>query len=244
MILNAARSPFDGVRVRQAVNLAVDRDRIAAIFGGSGSSTCQILTPNFPAYEPYCPFTLDPGPTWNGPDLERGRDLIEEAGAVGVAVEVSGWTGLPAPTRRLVRYFVALLDALGLRATADLTPDQPDYFARLDQGETQMALLGWFVDYPAPGGVLPPQFACTGSGNLSFFCDPEIDDAMHRASAMQLEDPAAAADAWAAVEHQLVDLSVNVPLLVRRPIGLVSARTGNYQLHPQWDVLLDQLWVV
>ena len=244
MYLNTARSPFDDVRVRQALNFAVDRDRIATIFGDSGSSTCQILFPNFPAYEPYCPFTLDPGPTWNGPDLERARDLIEEAGAAGIAVKVSGWTGLPAPTRRLVRYLVGLLFALELRASADLTKDAGDYFARVNQGETQMALLGFFPDWLAPEGVLSSQFACGGSNNLSFFCDPGIDDAMHRASAMQLKDLAAAADAWAAVEHRLVDDALILPLVVRLPTGLVSARTGNYQLHPQWGVLLDQLWVV
>jgi len=244
MILNTTAPPFDDVLVRQAVNLGVDRDRIADIYGGAGRSTCQILTPNFPAYEPYCPFTLDPGPTWNGPDPEGARALISRAGAVGRRVEVMAWTGIPAEPEAVVQYFAGLLRDLGLRATFRTTSDPAEFFSLLYQGKTQMALLGWSPDYPAPGGVLPPEFRCGAGGNLSFFCEPGIDDAMDRASALQVEDPAGAADAWAVIEHRLVDRAALVPLVVRLETGLVSARTGNYQLHPEWGVLLDQLWVV
>jgi len=91
--------------------------------------------------------------------------------------------------------------------------------------------------------VLPPQFRCGIPSNLTFFCDAGIDRAMDRTSALQAEDPAAATEAWADVEHRLVEAAI-VPLVVHLSLGLVSARTGNYQLHPQWGVLLDQLWAV
>jgi hypothetical protein len=28
-----------------------------------------------------------------------------------------------------------------------------------------------------------------------------------------------------------------------RPSTVLSARTGNYQFHPYWNLLIDQLWV-
>ncbi len=244
MILNTTAPPFNDVRVRQAVNLGIDRDRIAAIFGGTGRSTCQILTPNFPSYDPYCPFTLDPGPTWNGPDLEGARALISRAGEVGRKVEVAVWTGLPAPVEAVADHFAGLLRDLGLRATIKATSDPGEFFALISQGKTQMALLGWSPDYPAPAGVLPPEFRCGLSTNVFFFCEPGIDEAMDQARALQVEDPAAATVAWTDIEHRIVDLAPLVPLVVRLESGLVSERTGNYQSHPQWGALLDQLWVV
>jgi hypothetical protein len=34
-----------------------------------------------------------------------------------------------------------------------------------------------------------------------------------------------------------------VPTYNRQNVDLVSERVGNYQYHPQWGPLLDQLWV-
>jgi hypothetical protein len=34
-----------------------------------------------------------------------------------------------------------------------------------------------------------------------------------------------------------------VPLVNQHVVGFVSERVGNYQLHPHWLTLLDQLWV-
>jgi hypothetical protein len=33
-------------------------------------------------------------------------------------------------------------------------------------------------------------------------------------------------------------------LIVSQRVDVVSARVGNYQRHPQWGTLVDQMWVV
>ena len=91
VVLNTGAPPFDNVDVRRAMNLALDRDRVVQILGGEAAarSTCQQLPPNFPGYEPYCPYTMDPGPeggSWTAPDLEEAQRLVHRSGTSGMRV--------------------------------------------------------------------------------------------------------------------------------------------------------------
>ena len=57
--LNVNIKPFNQLKARQAVNLAIDRNALVKLYGGSqlASPTCQVLPPGFPGYSPYCPWT-------------------------------------------------------------------------------------------------------------------------------------------------------------------------------------------
>jgi ABC-type transport system substrate-binding protein len=63
------------------------------------------------------------------------------------------------------------------------------------------------------------------------------------ASELLAQNPAAAADAWNRVDRELADEAPLVPLFNTRGLVVLSGRVGNYEYHPFWNVLLDQLWV-
>ena len=78
--------------------------------------------------------------------------------------------------------------------------------------------------------------------NLSEFCDPEIDAMMKEAGHAGVRS-VRANELWAEVDRALVDRAAAVPLVNQRVVTFVSERVGNYQFHPQWGTLFDQLWV-
>jgi peptide/nickel transport system substrate-binding protein len=82
-----------------------------------------------------------------------------------------------------------------------------------------------------------------GQVNFAEFCDPRIDAQIRDAEALQTRDPTGAGAAWGRIDHELVDRAPWVPLYNPQALTSLSERVGNYQYHPFWQVLLDQLWV-
>jgi YVTN family beta-propeller protein len=255
MFLNTRVPPFDDLRVRQALNYAVDRERMVEFLGGSLAArpTCQLLPPAVPGYQPYCPYTLarSPAGTWTAPDLARGRALVAASGTRGTRVEVLAYDLFGRV--EFGRYVASLLRRLGFRSTLRVIPELfPDYleYAGDSRNRAKIGTFGWYSDFASAALFLRDLFSCAsfhpGSAsnlNLSGFCDSEIDATMARAADMQASDPVRANALWAEADRALVDQAAAVPLVNQHVVGFVSERVGNYQLHPQWLTLLDQLWV-
>jgi peptide/nickel transport system substrate-binding protein len=247
VVLDTQRPPFDNVEVRRAINLALDRDRVVQIFGGEGTGlpTCQQLPPNFPGYEPYCPYTMDPGPegegSWTAPDLEEAQRIVRSSGTAGMRV-VLEFTPASGPQEALLGdYIVELLDELGYRGGARPIP----YGKYQSLGnEFQMLLGGWLADYPAASGFISNFFSCDATIFFaSGLCEPRIDAMIDRASRLQLEDPAASGALWAEIDREIVRQAPYLWLVNGIAVAFVSERVGNYQVHHQWGGLLNQLWV-
>jgi peptide/nickel transport system substrate-binding protein len=254
MYLNTRLPPFDDRRVRRAVSYAVDRHAVQQLYPGKAEISCQLLPPNFPGYQPYCPYTLDPGPAgaWTAPDRTTAARLIKESGTSGMKVTIWSFPGFAG----ISRYFVRLLDSLGyharLRTVGDTSQAGFDKFFGYLNDSRNKAQMGayWTAGFPSP--ALATSFLqCdafepnTGANvNTSEFCNRELDRRIDHALSLQTTDSAKAGAAWAAVDRQIVDQAPAVGLLVPQGVDLVSKRVGNYQRNPVSGVILSQLWVV
>jgi DNA-binding SARP family transcriptional activator/ABC-type transport system substrate-binding protein len=250
--LNTHVPPFDDLRVRRAVNLAVDRSRLAALARGPQAArpTCQILPPGFPGYRPYCPYTLNPSAagTWTAPDIGRALRLV--AGSATKGMRVTVWSD--ASRRRVAGYFASVLRELGFRADVRVR-EQRAYYDTISNSRrrAQAGPNAWIRDYTSAANFIKPLFSCSSfvpgdaalTSNVSQFCDRALDRRMARASKLQATDPARAGDEWARVDRAIVDAAAAVPYANGLDVTLLSKRVGNYQFNPMWGVLLDQLWV-
>jgi peptide/nickel transport system substrate-binding protein len=248
MWLNVHVPPLDDVRVRRALSYAVDRSAIVELEGGDtlARGACQFVAPGHPGYVPSCRYTRDPRPagSWSGPDLGRARALIARSGTSGTRVTV--W--VPSNKRRIGRYFVRLLGRLGYESRLRVPGPYPEYHAFVADSDhrAQIGVDGWAADFPGPLDFTTP-FRCdsyrpasAASINLAEFCGSGLERRIE--AALSAGGPGADAR-WHAVYDALARAAPAVPLVNRRSAVLVSRRVGNFQHHPLFGVLLDQLWV-
>ena len=241
--LNTTIPPFDSLDARRGVAYALDRAALVRMFGAAhyAQTTCQILPPNFPSYEAYCPFTRDPGAdgSWRAPNLEEARRLVARSGTAGARVVVRTAPAFP----EQAKYVAGMLTQLGYRATVRVTSDEKwlaDAYGP-DGTAVQVALTGWDIDFMAPSSFFE-QLRC-GTLDPARFCNRTIDRQIDQALALQATDPVAADKLWADVDRSLTDQAAWIPYATPRITEFTGSRLGNFQHHPVWHSLLDQMWV-
>jgi ABC-type transport system substrate-binding protein/class 3 adenylate cyclase/streptogramin lyase len=253
------KPPFDDERVRQALNYAIDRQRVVDILGGPTTQrlTCQILPPNLPGYAPFCPYTADPDVgAWSAPDMERAQALIEEAGAAGQVISVSAAEVQPGAIK-VMRYIVEVLEDLGLKPDFGVSglgayfdginPPTPDGSGTPagSPKHPHVYISGWLSDYLGAGNFIEPQFACgpAGFANTSGWCDDALEGEIDEALLLTTTDRGASNRAWAEIDRRLVEASAQAP--VTNPVftHAVADRVENVQVHPQWGLMLSLVWV-
>ena len=251
---DVAQAPFDDVRVRQAVNYAIDRAHVVELLGGPAffRPSCQLVPPSIPGYQPFCPYTADPeAGRWSAPDLERATQLIEAAGVAGERVTV--WTpvnGLPDGIVDAMSHVADVLTQLGMPAEVKVIRNTDTYFRKYLYGEPAgtarhpaIFLSGWLPDFLTATNFIEPQFGCDGSANAFGVCDRTLERMMDEAARLQASDLGAANRAWAAADRRLVEQAMLAPLTNGLAAYPVSDRVGNVQVHPLWTLLLSRLWV-
>jgi peptide/nickel transport system substrate-binding protein len=140
--MNNRVAPFDNLKVRQAVNYAINREALVRIHGGLATPTQQVLPPTYPQYK-----KLDLYPY----DVAKAKQLIKEAGATGADVTVwtSNNTSRHAPEAG--QYLQGVLKQIGLNAKLK-TINAAIYWTTIGNQATksQIGFADWFQDYPHP----------------------------------------------------------------------------------------------
>ena len=112
--INTNVDPLTDVRVRQALNYAIDKEALAeALYGGYAAvAEGQILTPGHFGYNPsVAAYPYDP---------QMAMDLLEEAGAAGATLELVGESGRWLKDKELVEAVAAQLEAVGLNIDVNI----------------------------------------------------------------------------------------------------------------------------
>ncbi|MCB1247465.1 MAG: ABC transporter substrate-binding protein, partial [Acidimicrobiia bacterium] len=134
MILSTIDGPTADVRVRQAMNYAIDKQAIAdALYGGSAVVTqCQMLRPSYTGYND----SLEAYPY----DVDKAKQLIAEAGAEGATIDIVGESGRWLKDRELIETVANYWSDAGLTPNVQIF-EFGEYLNRLFDRETRAASI-------------------------------------------------------------------------------------------------------
>jgi peptide/nickel transport system substrate-binding protein len=249
--LNVNLAPFNDVRVRQALNYAVNRDELVTLFGGPNlaAPVCQILPPGFPGHVNSCLYTADPGTTWSAPDLDKAKKLVEESGTKGQEVAII--TGDSDVSKSVGTYIQGVLKDLGYEASVkSMSSDIQFTYIQNTNNKVQISIAQWYPDYPAASDFLNVLLSCDSfhpgsdsSINISGMCDKDLDERMHRALELALTDPDGANVEWASIDKAYMEKAPWAPLFTPKHVDFVSKRLGNFTFSNQFYWLPALSWV-
>ncbi|MEP6799828.1 MAG: BTAD domain-containing putative transcriptional regulator [Lapillicoccus sp.] len=245
--LNSKRAPFDNKQVRQALNFAVDRRALVALYpngSAQASLSCQLLPPGFPGYRPYCPYQTGPadGP-YLGPDLDKARALVRESGTTRIPITIHRMTAKV--YQAFPDYIAQVLRSLGYTVTIE------DFSADTGDGDPASPIFatfqifthfGWLPDYPSPVSFYDALASCHAP-NFNQFCDPDIESLAKAAHDEGVSDPNASLAAWTDVDRRLTNAAAFLTIGNHRRLDIVSERVGNFQERGGVGPALSQLWV-
>ena len=159
-------------RVRQALDLAIDRDVLNQVIGEGMFQ---------PAHQPFPPasFAFNKAVEHTGRDPKKAQALLKEAGLDRVRFEITFGNNTT------MQQVFELIQAMGAEAGFDITL-RPVEFASLQsslaRGDFVVGQSGWSgrVD---PSGNIHQYLSCKGNLNDGKFCDPAVDKLLNDARA-------------------------------------------------------------
>jgi peptide/nickel transport system substrate-binding protein len=230
---NTRRPPFDDVRVRRALLMAVDRQELArGLFGDVGEPALSPIPPVLREHTP------DVRPVPHDPD--GARRLLEEAGwrdtnndglldrdGRPLRIEVEFIS-----TDQARRDVLVAMQSMLRRVGVDMVPrayESSTWVQRLREGSFGASLWGWGwgpgVVGPNAEMIFHSRSIPPNGPNFAASRDPRIDRLLDRVNAVT--DTAEARTIWAELEQLMIDDVVYAPIYLDPELYAVSARFRN-----------------
>lgn len=226
---NINKPPFDDPKIRQALNLALDKQRmIKLVFQDTVPVAHGIVPTTMPGYE-------NPDLSDYEYDPERALELIAES-SYGDVTElpdiILNVPGEGSDAGPIVETMIKSYEAnLGLKISVELTP-WPEFLADLSNPDMpyQMFQLGWVADYPDPQNFLEVLFYSSSAQNHGHYNNPEVDALLDQARGAQDAEERLAL--YQQAEQKIVDDAAWIPLYFSVENWLVKPYVQNFWIPP------------
>ncbi|HYH36640.1 MAG TPA: ABC transporter substrate-binding protein [Azospirillum sp.] len=181
LAFNVTKKPFDDVRVRRALNMAIDKKAIVdAVYQGAGAPAKNPIPPTMWSYNN----AVDDYPF----DPEKAKKLLADAGYPN-GFETDLWA-MPVQrpynpnAKRMAEMMQADLAKIGIKASIKQY-EWGEYRKRLQAGEHLMGMMGWTGDNGDPDNFLNVLLGCdaarVGGSNIAKWCYKEFEDLVQEA---------------------------------------------------------------
>jgi len=219
--LNTQRAPFDDARVRRALNMAVDVQRLIDVLAtGQAVPAKGSIPPGLRGHKERPGYPYDPA---------AARRLLAQAGhPEGFEMEI--WQRESPEGNRVLEAVQGYLAQVGVKVRL-VRREWSAFKEAVSVGRVDAFYLDWFADYPSAENFISPLFHSDnvgGGGNRSFFRDPAIDRLIERAG--RTVDSEAAAEAYARIDSLVYDQAPWIYLYFPKTFRAVSEGVTGYTL--------------
>jgi oligopeptide transport system substrate-binding protein len=206
-LINTTKPPFDDVRVRKALNMAIDKQAICDFRANGQIPATRMTPPNLPGYT---------GPEGDPYDPERARQLLAEAGYPGgrdkdgrqLRVEIV-YNTLESIKQNAQLAQSHLRNNLGIEVEL-VNQEWKVYLSSISRlSYSSLARRSWIGDYVDPNTFLDLMLSASVN-NGSGWKDPEYDRMLFEANAQT--DPARRLELLAAAEKRVLDAQPLIPV--------------------------------
>ena len=175
--MNCLNKTLKEIKVRQALNYAIDKERIVReVYKDQFLPAPTILPPGMPGYSPE-----------NGAydcDPDKAKALLNEAG-YGFSGNRLSLTVLSASRSHAAQREMALmtedLAAVGVRLQIQYETDWPTFEAALNDDNLQLYRYAWTADIPDPDNFLNILFGSKSAYNFMRYSNPRVDSLLSQA---------------------------------------------------------------
>ncbi|WP_025027032.1 glutathione ABC transporter substrate-binding protein [Caldalkalibacillus mannanilyticus] len=196
---NAQKAPFDNVKVRQAISMALNKDDIInGIYEGTG----------IPAVGPVAPgvFGHDESVTPIPYDVDKAKELLAEAGHPN-GFSTTIWTNDNPQRIQIAEYAQSKLSEIGIDVKVEVL-EWGAYLENTANGNHDMFILGWSTptadaDYAMYALFHSSNFGA--AGNRTFLKDAELDELLDKGR--QEADQDARKQYYRQAQEKLVELA-------------------------------------
>lgn len=227
---NCKVAPFDNVKVRQAISLAIDCDAIVkASYFGLAETSHSFLAPDIWGY-------YKAESDYDDYNVEKAKQLLAEAGYANGFTCTMVSNGGQATAEMIQEY----LKQIGITVELNVT-DFSNWLDALVNGKQQMYIGGWTV----PSGDASEAFTAFDSenfgsgGNRSFYSNPEADALINKIDTEMDEN--ARMEACKQLQELLADECVTIGLNVGTNFYACSKSISGFTVLPTQSLKLQEM---
>lgn len=222
--LTTRLKPLTDPRVRRAMNMAIDKERIVRLINGRAIPAVQILPPLMPGYDKaYKGYPYDPA---------AAKKLLAEAGYPNGFATVL-YANNTDPNPRIAQAIQQDLARIGIKAELK-TLAQSTVIEAGGKGEAPLIWSGgmaWIADYPDPNNFYWPILSCAsaapGGWNWAWYCNKELDRMAEAADALvQPGQEGERAERYRKIYRTIMQQAPWIPIFHEKRYTMHSARVG------------------
>ena len=232
--MNVLEKPFDNVKVRQAINYAINTQKIQKLLAGQAASLNQIYPKGMPGHQD--------GKTYYTYDPAKAKQLLAAAGFPN-GFTTTFYADNVDPMPKLAQSVQSDLAAIGITASLKIM-DRATYwnFISLKKSHAAIGFSDWYQDFPDPSDWIGPLFTnpIDGGANSSFYENPQV-TALYNASGSQL-DPAKRLQMFEQMQDIIMQDAPTAPMYQAVFNGMHGADTGGFYVHPVWTFNFQSYW--